>query len=59
MDARGFDEVLVLAHSPVPEGDRALCIAAGMDDYVTQPIRVDQPVDAPLRPQPRKDVRIA
>ncbi len=41
------------------QGDRELCIAAGMDDYLTKPIRVDQLVDALLRTQPRKDIRIA
>ena len=41
------------------QGDRELCIAAGMDDYLTKPIRIDQLVDALLCAQPRKDTRIA
>jgi len=41
------------------QGDRERCMAAGMDDYVTKPIRVDALVDALLAAQPRKDIRIA
>jgi len=31
------------------EGDREMCLAAGMDDYITKPIRVEQLVEALLR----------
>ena len=36
------------------QGDREMCLAAGMDDYITKPIRVDQLVDALNHASPRK-----
>ena len=37
------------------QGDREMCLAAGMDDYITKPIRVPQLVDALQKAQTRKD----
>jgi CheY-like chemotaxis protein len=37
------------------QGDREMCIAAGMDDYLTKPIRVDRLVEALSNALPRKD----
>jgi len=36
------------------QGDREMCLAAGMDDYLTKPIRVDQLVEALNLVQPRE-----
>jgi len=37
-------------------GDREMCLAAGMDDYITKPIRVEQLVEALNRVQARKGI---
>ena len=37
------------------QGDREKCMAAGMDDYITKPIRVDQLVEALNNTQARKE----
>ena len=36
------------------QGDRELCLAAGMDDYVTKPIRVEALVEALDHVNPRR-----
>jgi CheY-like chemotaxis protein len=36
------------------QGDREICLEAGMDDYLTKPIRVDDLVAALLRVKPDK-----
>jgi GAF domain-containing protein/DNA-binding response OmpR family regulator len=41
------------------QGDRELCIAAGMDDYITKPIRVDQLIEALNHVPARKGIQNA
>jgi signal transduction histidine kinase/CheY-like chemotaxis protein len=41
------------------QGDREECLAAGMDDYVTKPIRVEALVEALNNTQPRAEGRTA
>jgi CheY-like chemotaxis protein len=35
------------------QGDREDCLAAGMDDYITKPIRVDALIEALNQVRPR------
>ena len=37
------------------QGDREKCVAAGMDDYVAKPIRVDQLIEALNNTEARKE----
>ena len=54
--ARGLPGVHIVAMTAnAIQGDREACIAAGMDDYVSKPIRVEALVEAISKVQPHTD----
>ena len=52
---RGQRPHIIAMTANVMEGDRQLCLDAGMDDYVGKPIRVDELVSALQAVSPRPD----
>ena len=53
---KGIRPRIVAMTANAMQGDREACLAAGMDDYVTKPIRVDALVEALMQAGPKIDV---
>jgi PAS domain S-box-containing protein len=52
---KGIRPQIVAMTANAMQGDREMCIEAGMDDYLTKPIRIDELVMALLRSKPTID----
>jgi len=52
---RGQRPHIIAMTANAMQGDREMCLAAGMDDYVTKPIRVDELIRAISQSKPHSD----
>ncbi|RZL88984.1 MAG: response regulator, partial [Variovorax sp.] len=55
LQAAGHRPRIVAMTANAMQGDQEMCLAAGMDDYLTKPIRVDRLVEALNQVRPRTD----